>query len=120
MMTTQPTPQPLKSEHLWRVLDDSRDDKVDCTTLHVVPHWVAYALLDDAKALQAERATLTAALQQVQARNAALEAELAETMRECVDFTISYGIGDEDRYRARYRELTGRDYDEGDGDGTNS
>lgn len=41
-----------------------------------------------------------------------LKRELAEAMRECIDFTISYGIGDEDRYRARYKELTGKEFDE--------
>lgn len=60
-------------------------------------------LVDTIDALQARIATL-------QARIATLTAELADAMGECIDFTISYGLGDEDRYRARYRELTGKDY----------
>lgn len=31
---------------------------------------------------------------------------------DCINFVMSYGIGDEDGYRARYRELVGRDYGE--------
>jgi len=57
-------------------------------------------------------AAMTEVRDDMQARIDELTAELAEAMGECIDFVISYGLGDEDRYRARYRELTGRGWDE--------
>ena len=42
----------------------------------------------------------------------ALRAELAEAMGDCIDHCLSYGLGDEERYRARYRELTGHGWQE--------
>lgn len=53
-------------------------------------------------------AELAAAWQKIEQ----LKDELADTYGECISFVNSYGIGDEDRYRARYRELTGKEYGE--------
>lgn len=64
---------------------------------------------------EARGKTIDAMAEDVEAMHAEIEqlrAELAETYGECIEFVASYGLGSEERYRTRYRELTGEEWSE--------
>jgi len=73
----------------------------------------ADAYLAEANRRDATIAAQAATIAELKAEIASLKAELAETYVECLDFAKSYGTGDEERYQARYRELTGKEHDDG-------
>lgn len=68
-------------------------------------------LEDDHVAATIQLQALTIERDDARQRIQELEAELAETYGECIEFVVSYGLGSEERYRTRYRELTGKEWD---------